>query len=181
MKKLISDVTVSEAAVEDTDAAVAAAKAAFPAWSALSPHDRGEYLTKLAELLLGVESELAHLEAISMGRPVSIFFDGQVGAKKLQYYATAGWNNHGQTSLHTPGFLNMTFKQPFGVVAAITPWNAPVFFMMDKMAPALAAGNTIVIKSSEKAPLTVRSASLAFPCLLTNAWGFFSSRRGLLT
>lgn len=111
---------------------------------------------KLAGLLLESEKELAHLEAISMGRPVSGYWDAKAAAQKLQYFATAGWDNHGQTSLHTPGFVNMTFKQPFGVVAAIIPWNVPVYFFVNKMAPALAAGNTIVIKSSEKAPLTVR-------------------------
>ncbi|KAJ5562500.1 hypothetical protein N7535_003048 [Penicillium sp. DV-2018c] len=145
---------VPEATVQDTNSAVAAAKAAFPAWSALSPHDRGDYLRKLAELLLEAENELAHLDAISMGRPVSGYVDAKISARKLQYYASAGWDNHGETSLLSPGFVNMTFKQPFGVVAAIIPWNAPVMFLVDKMAPALAAGNTIVIKSSEKAPLT---------------------------
>lgn len=113
-------------------------------------------MMKLAELLLESQEELAHLEANSMGRPVSGYWDAKVAAQKLQYFATAGWDNHGQTSLHTPGFLNMTLKQPFGVVAAIIPWNVPVYFFINKMGPALAAGNTIVIKSSEKAPLTVR-------------------------
>ncbi|KAJ5145873.1 uncharacterized protein N7515_000437 [Penicillium bovifimosum] len=145
---------VPEATIEDANVAVAAAKAAFPAWSALSPNVRGEYLRKLAQLILEAEDELAHLDAVSMGRPVSAYKDAKVGAQKLQYYASAGWDNHGQTSLLTPGFVNMTFKQPFGVVAAIIPWNVPVLFLVDKMAPALAAGNTIVIKSSEKAPLT---------------------------
>lgn len=116
-------------------------------------------MRKLAEILMKHETELAYLEAMSMGRPVSAYWDAKLGAQKLQYYATAGWNYHGETSLHTPGFVNMTFKQPFGVVAAIIPWNGPVFFVIDKMAAAITAGNTIVIKSSEKAPLTVRKHS----------------------
>lgn len=114
-------------------------------------------MMKLVGLLLESQQELAYLEAISMGRPVSQYWDARVAAQKLQYFATAGWDNHGQTSLHTPGFVNMTFKQPFGVVAAIIPWNVPAYFFINKMAPAIAAGNTIVIKSSEKAPLTVRT------------------------
>ncbi|OJJ65368.1 hypothetical protein ASPSYDRAFT_64897 [Aspergillus sydowii CBS 593.65] len=150
---------VAEASIQDTNDAVAAAKAAFPAWSNLSPQGRGAYMSKLADLILESDRELAYLEAISMGRPVSGYWDAKAAAKKLQYFATAGWNNQGQTSLNTPGFVNMTFRQPFGVVAVIIPWNVPVYFFINKVAPAIAAGNTVVIKSSEKAPLT--SAKLA--------------------
>jgi aldehyde dehydrogenase (NAD+) len=60
----------------------------------------------------------------------------------------------GTSSLNTPGYVNLTFKQPFGVVAAIIPWNVPLLFFANKVAPALAVGNTVVLKSSEKAPLT---------------------------
>jgi hypothetical protein len=60
------------------------------------------------------------------------------------------------TGIQTPGFLNMTLRQPYGVVAAITPWNVPLLFLAGKIAPALIVGNTVVVKSSEKAPLTVR-------------------------
>ncbi|KAH6972074.1 aldehyde dehydrogenase domain-containing protein [Ilyonectria sp. MPI-CAGE-AT-0026] len=150
---------VSEATVEDTNRAVEAAKAASPAWSALTVHERGAYMFRLADLITESEKELASLEAISMGRPVSGFWDAKASVKKLQYFATSGWNGQGRTSLNTPGFINMTFRQPFGVVAAIIPWNVPVYFFINKVAPAIAAGNTVVIKSSEKAPLT--SARLA--------------------
>ncbi|CAI7641876.1 unnamed protein product [Penicillium crustosum] len=150
---------VSEASVQDTNDAVAAAKAAFPAWSRLSPHDRGAYMLKLADLILESEQDLAYLEAISMGRPVSGYWDAKAAAKKLQYFATSGWNVQGQTTLNTPGYVNMTVRQPFGVVGVIIPWNVPVYFFINKVAPAIAAGNTVVIKSSEKAPLT--SAKLA--------------------
>ncbi|KAH7153660.1 aldehyde dehydrogenase domain-containing protein [Dactylonectria macrodidyma] len=150
---------VSEATVEDTNRAVEAAKAASPAWSALSADDRGAYMFRLADLIAESEKELASLEAISMGRPVSGFWDAKAAVKKLQYFATSGWNGQGRTSLNTPGFVNLTLRQPFGVVAAIIPWNVPVYFFINKVAPAIAAGNTVVIKSSEKAPLT--SAKLA--------------------
>ncbi|KAF9887944.1 hypothetical protein FE257_009466 [Aspergillus nanangensis] len=153
--------TVPEASAQDTEDAVAAAKAAFPAWSQLSPHDRGVYMNKLADLILESEKDLAYLEAISMGRPISGYWDAKAAAKKLQYYASCGWNGQGRTSLNTPGFVNMTLRQPYGVVAVIIPWNVPVYFFINKMAPAIAAGNTVVIKSSEKAPLTsVRLAQL---------------------
>jgi aldehyde dehydrogenase (NAD+) len=112
-------------------------------------------MTRLAGLILENEKQLAHLEAISMGRPVSGYWDAKASAQKLQYFATCGWNAQGTTSLNTPGFVNMTLRQPYGVVAAIIPWNVPVYFFILKVAPAIAAGNTVVIKSSEKAPLTV--------------------------
>ncbi|KAJ0415334.1 Aldehyde/histidinol dehydrogenase [Aspergillus carlsbadensis] len=150
---------ISEASIDDTNAAVAAAKAAFPSWSSLSPHERGTPMTRLADLVLENENELAHLEAISMGRPVSGYWDAKAAAQKLRYFATCAWNAQGTTSLNTPGFVNMTLRQPYGVVAVIIPWNVPVYFFLNKVAPAIAAGNTVVLKSSEKAPLT--SAKLA--------------------
>lgn len=123
-------------------------------------------MLRLADLILESERDLAYLEAISMGRPVSGYWDAKAAVKKLQYFATSGWDNQGQTSLNTPGFVNMTFRQPFGVVAAIIPWNVPVYFFINKVAPAIAAGNTVVIKSSEKAPLTVRPCFISFADLV---------------
>lgn len=147
--------TVSEATAEDTDAAVSSAKAAFPAWSALSPSARGAYLKKLATLIRSSHKELAWLEAMSMGRPVSQYFDSYAAADEYEHYSEVGYDAQGTTSLNTPGFVNLTFRQPYGVVAAIIPWNVPALFFAKKSAPALMAGNTIVVKSSEKAPLTV--------------------------
>ncbi|KAF4966984.1 hypothetical protein FSARC_5392 [Fusarium sarcochroum] len=153
---LNSPLTLSEATVEDTNRAVEAAKTASPTWAALSVHERGAYMFKLADLIIESEKELASPEAISMGRPVSGYWDAKAAVKKLQYFATAGWNGQGQTSLNTPGFINMTLGQPFGIVAVVIPWNVPIYFFTNKFAPAIAAGNTVVLKSSEKAPLTVR-------------------------
>lgn len=146
---------VSEATEEDANAAVAAAKAAFPAWSALSPSERGGYFKKLADLIIESHDELAEIEALSMGRPVSGYFESYVAANSLNHYAESGYQALGTSSLNTPGFLNMTLRQPYGVVGAIIPWNVPVLFLINKSAPALMAGNTVVVKSSEKAPLTV--------------------------
>lgn len=150
---------VYEATDRDTDDAVAAARAAFPAWSALGPKERGAYFTKLATLVRESSAELARLEALSMGRPVSGYFDAFAAADTFDHYAEAGVYAHGQSSLNTPGFVNITLRQPYGVVAAIIPWNVPLLFFANKSAPALAAGNTVVVKSSEKAPLT--SAKMA--------------------
>lgn len=90
-----------------------------------------------------------------MGRPVSTYFDNHAAASTFKHYAEAGYEAQGVSSLNTPGFVNTTFKQPYGVVAAIIPWNIPLVFFANKVAPALAAGNTVVLKSSEKAPLMV--------------------------
>jgi len=145
---------VHEASEHDTDRAVAAAKAAFPEWSALSPKQRGVYFKKLAALVRESFDELAHLEAISMGRPKSNYFDAFACADIFEHYSEAGYEVQGTASLNTPGYVNMTLRQPFGVVAAIIPWNVPLLFFANKLAPALAVGNTVVLKSSEKAPLT---------------------------
>ncbi|KAF2878234.1 aldehyde dehydrogenase-like protein [Massariosphaeria phaeospora] len=145
---------VHEASEQDTDRAVASAKAAFPAWSALSPDQRAPYLRKLATLVRESNDELAALEAASMGKPLGSFFDAHACASKWQYYAEVGYTVQGTTSVQTPGYVNMTLRQPYGVVAAIIPWNVPLLFLAGKLAPALIVGNTVVLKSSEKAPLT---------------------------
>lgn len=95
-----------------------------------------------------------------MGRPVKGYFDAFAAADTFNYYAEAGAVVLGTSSLNMPGHLNFTLRQPYGVAAAIIPWNVPVLFLALKAAPALMAGNTVVLKSSEKAPLTVSSLSL---------------------
>lgn len=142
--------------MEDTNQAVAAAKAAQPTWAKLSPAVRGESMKKLATLLRMNHTEFAYLEAVSMGRPVSSYGDNYMAASRFESFAEAAYTAQGLSSLNTPGFVNMTVRQPFGVVAAIIPWNVPLIALANKVAPALSAGNTVVLKSSEKAPLTVR-------------------------
>ena len=146
---------VSEASIEDTNRAVAAAKAAFPTWSNLDIPARGAYMRKMAIFIKEAAEELAQLDALSMGRPVSSYFDATYAAGQMDHYAEAGWEARGETSLNTPGFVNMTFRQPYGPVAIIIPWNIPVAMWASRIAPALAAGCTVVLKSSEKAPLSV--------------------------
>ncbi|KAF2434372.1 aldehyde dehydrogenase [Tothia fuscella] len=147
--------SVYEATVEDTNKAVAAAKNAFPSWAELEPHERGVYLSKLGDLCAQYHEELAVLDAISMGRPVSSYFDGFYAAQQLHHYAEAGYYNKGESSLNSKGFVNITFRQPIGVVGAIIPWNVPIILAVHKIGPALAAGCTMVMKTSEKAPLAV--------------------------
>lgn len=90
-----------------------------------------------------------------MGRPLSQFFDGAAAAADLDYFSESWPHIQGRASLNTPGFVTMTLRQPFGVAGVIIPWNVPLLFMAKKAAPALIAGNTVVLKSSEKAPLAV--------------------------
>jgi aldehyde dehydrogenase (NAD+) len=144
---------VPEATKDDVNNAVAAAKRAFPAWSALDPAKRGGYMKKLAGLIRQHNDELALLEAKSMGRPLPGFFEGYAAAGSYEYYAEAWPHIQGQASLNTPGYVTMTLRQPFGVVGAIIPWNVSLLFFAGKTAPALITGNTVVLKSSEKAPL----------------------------
>ncbi|KAJ9422704.1 retinal dehydrogenase 1 [Fusarium oxysporum] len=144
---------VPEATRDDVNNAVAAAQRAFPAWSALDPAKRGGYMKKLAGLIRQHNDELALLEAKSMGRPLPEFFEGYAAAGSYEYYAEAWPHIQGQASLNTPGYVTMTLRQPFGVVGAIIPWNAALLFFAGKTAPALITGNTVVLKSSEKAPL----------------------------
>lgn len=88
-----------------------------------------------------------------MGRPVSVYFDAHYAYMQFSYFSQAAYGA-GSSSLNTPGHMNFSLRQPYGVVAAVIPWNAPLVFLSKKLAPALAAGNTVVLKTSERAPLT---------------------------
>jgi aldehyde dehydrogenase (NAD+) len=112
-------------------------------------------MKKLAGLIRANHAELAYLEATSMGRPVSEYIDAFAAAGHFDHYSEAWGHIQGQSSLNTPGMVTMTWRQPYGVAAAIIPWNLPLLFFAIKSAPALIAGNAIVVKSSEKAPLAV--------------------------
>jgi aldehyde dehydrogenase (NAD+) len=154
---------VAEAGEEDADLAVEAASRAFRAWRDKSPFEREAYFLKLAALMERDRDEIAYLEAITMGIPIheyGAYIDGAVSGVK--YAAGLVHGVHGESSLNTPGYLNITLRQPYGVCAAITPWNVPVIMFCGKMVPCVVAGNCIVIKSSEKAPLT--SIKLAALC-----------------
>lgn len=101
-----------------------------------------------------------------MGRPVSGYFESFGASELFNHYSEAGFAALGTSSLNTPDHMNFTLRQPYGVVAAIIPWNVPILFLANKAAPALIAGNTVVVKSSEKAPLTVSNRPTATkPCI----------------
>jgi betaine-aldehyde dehydrogenase len=145
---------VPRAGVEETDAAVARAKQAFPAWRAVDPGDRSALLHRLANALEQELEDLARLEARNAGKPISDA-RGEMGmvAETFRYYAGAPERNTGRT-IPVAGGVDMTFREPLGVVGLITPWNFPLTIAGWKLGPALAAGNTVVLKPAELTPLT---------------------------
>jgi acyl-CoA reductase-like NAD-dependent aldehyde dehydrogenase len=142
------------AGVEEVDAAVARAKAAFPGWRAVAPADRATMLRGLAEAIDERREELARLEARNAGKPIGDA-RGEIGmvVETFRYYAGAPERLLGQT-IPVAGGVDMTFREPLGVVGLIVPWNFPLTIASWKVAPALAAGNTIVLKPAELTPLT---------------------------
>ena len=145
---------VPRAGAEEADAAVARAKAAFPAWRAVAPADRARLLYRLADALDGAQEDLARLEARNVGKPIGDA-RGEMGmvVDTFRYYAGAPERALGDT-IPVAGGVAMTFREPLGVVALITPWNFPLTIASWKLAPALAAGNTVVLKPAELTPLT---------------------------
>jgi acyl-CoA reductase-like NAD-dependent aldehyde dehydrogenase len=143
-----------EATVEEADAAVARAKAAYPAWKALAPKDRANLMRRIATAIAQHAEELARLEARNVGKPISDA-RGEVGMviDVFNYYAGAPERVFGKT-IPVAGGVDMTFREPLGVVALIVPWNFPLSIAAWKVAPALAAGNTIVLKPAGLTPLT---------------------------
>ena len=142
------------AGAEEADEAVARAKAAFPAWRDVSPGDRAKLLRRLARVLEGKVEELAQLEARNAGKPISDA-RGEVGSvvDVFDYYAGAPERLLG-SQIPVAGGVDVTFREPLGVVGLITPWNFPLPIASWKIGPALAAGNTIVLKPAELTPLT---------------------------
>lgn len=142
------------AGAEDADASVARAKAAYPDWRAVAPADRARLLHRLADALSERQEELAVLEARNAGKPIGDA-RGEMGmvADTFRYYAAAPERALGDT-IPVSGGVAMTFREPLGVVGLITPWNFPLAIASWKLAPALAAGNTVVLKPAELTPLT---------------------------
>jgi acyl-CoA reductase-like NAD-dependent aldehyde dehydrogenase len=145
---------IPQAGVEETDAAVERARRAFPGWRAVSPGDRGALLRGLADALEERQEELAVLEARNAGKPIADA-RGEMGmvVETFRYYAAAPERLLGDT-IPVAGGVDMTFREPLGVVGLIVPWNFPLTIASWKVAPALAAGNTVVLKPAELTPLT---------------------------
>jgi len=154
--------TVSRASAEETDAAIAVARAASPAWRAVSPADRAGLLRRFAQTVDAHSEELALLEVAEAGHPISSarWEAGNV-RDVLTYFAAAPERLCGR-QIPVPNGLDVTFKEPIGVVGVIVPWNFPMPIAAWGFAPALAAGNTVVLKPAQLTPLTaLRLADLA--------------------
>src|SRR5437867_3410077 len=147
---------VAMAGREDIDRAVAAAERAFPAWSRMAAADRGRILLKLADLVEANAEELARLESLDTGHPLrdSRGLDVPRTAACFRYFGGMADKFQGETIPVEAGFLNYTLREPVGVVGQVVPWNFPLMFTSWKMAPALAAGNCVVMKPAEITPLT---------------------------
>jgi acyl-CoA reductase-like NAD-dependent aldehyde dehydrogenase len=153
---------IEPATSEQTDAAVARAKAAFPAWRAVVPADRARLLRRLATLVEEHHEELSRIESRNAGKPIA-GARGEVGmvAQVFHFYAGAVDKHHGET-IPVAGGIDMTFREPLGVVGLIVPWNFPLNIASWKLGPALACGNTVVLKPAELTPLSaMRLAELA--------------------
>ena len=145
---------LEQAGVEETDAAVARAKAAFPAWRDVAPNDRARLLRRLATLVEEHGEELARIESQNVGKPIS-GARGEVGmvANVFHFYAGAVEKHYGET-IPVAGGVDVTFREPLGVVGLIVPWNFPLNISSWKLGPALACGNTVVLKPAELTPLS---------------------------
>jgi aldehyde dehydrogenase (NAD+) len=147
---------VARAGPADVDRAVVAAAAAFPAWSRLGAAARGRILLRLADLIEAHADELARLESLDTGHPIrdSRTLDTGRTAATFRYFGGMADKLQGDVIPVEPGFLNYVLREPLGVVGAIVPWNFPLMFCSWKMGPALAAGNTVVLKPAELTPLS---------------------------
>ena len=150
-------VHVNEASEEQVIAAVKAAAKAFPAWSATVPKDRATLLYKLADRIEAEAEEFAKLESQNCGKPLSAALNDEIPAiaDVFRFFAGASRVMTGAIAgEYLPGFTSMIRRDPVGVVASIAPWNYPLMMAAWKLAPALAAGNCVVLKPSEQTPLT---------------------------
>ncbi len=155
---------VREASAEQLRAAVDAAQAAFPAWAALTPKDRSAYLLQIADAVESHGDEFAMLESLNCGKPLGAARNDEIPAIADVYRFFAGAIRNMSGALageYLPGHTSMIRRDPLGVVASIAPWNYPLMMAAWKLGPAIAMGNTVVLKPSEMTPLsTLRMGEL---------------------
>src|SRR6267378_7306786 len=149
--------TVPGATAAQVEAAVAAAEAAFPGWSRTAPKDRGALLTRVAEALEAEAADYAALESLNTGKPLGCALNDEMPAiaDVFRYFAGVCRAPQGLAAgEYLPGHTSFIRRDPVGVVASIAPWNYPLMMAAWKIAPAIAAGNTLILKPSEQTPLT---------------------------
>ncbi|HUE89802.1 MAG TPA: aldehyde dehydrogenase family protein [Vicinamibacterales bacterium] len=160
--------TVAKSTKADVDRAVQSARAALDskAWGGLAPAERGRIMTRMAQMLRDRAEELATLESRDNGKPLrQARTDVQVAARYFEFFAGIADKIMGNTIPLGPGFLDYTIREPIGVSAQIVPWNYPIQIGARGVAPALAAGCTVVLKPSSEAPMTaLRLGEVALAC-----------------
>ena len=167
--------TVAEASEGQIDNAIKSAQKAFPAWSATVPKDRAALLLKVADRIEAEAADFAEVESQNCGKPYTAVLNDEIPAiaDVFRFFAGAARTMHGSVAgEYLPGFTSMIRRDPVGVVASIAPWNYPLMMAAWKLSPALAGGNTVVIKPSEQTPLsTLKLATILaelFPAGVVN-------------
>jgi acyl-CoA reductase-like NAD-dependent aldehyde dehydrogenase len=146
---------VEEGDAADIDKAVGAARKAFEKWSRVTPRDRGRLLLKLAQLIEQNSKNLAELETRDNGKPIrESHVDLYQTVEHFEYYAGLSTKIEGETIPVSENYFNYTIREPLGVCAQIIPWNFPLLIASWKLAPALSAGNVVVLKPAEQTPCT---------------------------
>src|SRR5881227_2214170 len=149
----------------DVDRAVKAARRAYTEWFETVPKERSEMLLKLADAILADAEEMANIESANVGKPRALFLSDEMPpcVDNLRFFAGAARTLEGRAAgEYMRGFTSMIRREPIGVVGSIAPWNYPLMMAIWKVAPALAAGNVVVLKPSEQTPLTaLKLAELA--------------------
>ncbi|MBZ6496969.1 aldehyde dehydrogenase family protein [Natrinema longum] len=176
--------TVSRAREEDVDRAVAAANDALDGWRSTAPQERGRLLNDLAEKIRDQQESLALLETRDNGKPLShARADVETCARYFEYYAGVADKVHGDSIPLTDEYVDYTVREPLGVTAQIIPWNLPTNIFGRSVAPALATGNTAVVKPAEQTPLTAveigrLAAEVGFPDGVLNVVPGFGAEAG---
>ena len=159
-EKVVAEVPIL--GTEETDEAVARALAAGPDWRSVAPADRARLMRRFAAEVESHAEELAQLETANVGKPITESRDEVAMVAEVLYFYAGAVDKHRGATVPVAGGVDMTFHEPLGVVGAIVPWNFPIAITSWKVGPALATGNTIVVKPAEITPLTaVRLAELA--------------------
>lgn len=162
--QVIAQVAACDA--EDVDRAVRIARAAFEAgtWSRMAPADRKRIMLRFSELLLAHREELALLETLNVGKPITSAFNGDIpsAANCIAFYGEAIDKIYGEVAPTSSDLTTLVMREPLGVVGAVVPWNYPLSMTAWKVGPALAAGNSVIVKPAEQSPFTaLRMAELA--------------------
>ncbi len=160
---------IAEASTEQVESAILAAHHAFAGWSRTTPQQRANLLLEIADAVARQADRLARLEALNCGKPLHLARQDDLNATVdvFRFFAGAVRCQTGQLAgEYVPGYTSMVRRDPIGVVASIAPWNYPIMMAAWKIAPALAAGNTLVFKPSEHTPLSILALAPALAQIL---------------